>query len=1054
MKTPRFGRRALSASAFFALAMLLLASLCPSVARAQAATGTITGRVSNQGTGQYLRNASIAVVGSDLTTISGDGGTYTLNGVPAGEVRLSVSYAGLDPVDVTVSVFAGQTLTRDFDLTSKDYLDRNVIKLGEFVVSTEREGNAKAINEQRQSLDMKTVIASDAFGDVSEGNVGEFLKLMPGIVADYVEADVRTISIGGMDPKYTTVLMDGQPVSSAASSNIDTGRTFEFEQLSVSSIETVELSKTPTPDVAGSALAGVVNLRTKGAFDRKGRQFSYTTSISANSFDLTLSKTPGWDNNERYKLQPNVRVEYSDVLFEGRLGVLAGYSYSYTFSEQKAQSVSWSWDNNPLNNETEIPRISTFTFRDSPKPTLRKNYNIRLDYKFSPEMWAWVRMDYNTYQAKFFSRDININLTRGTSGSGSSQVWFNDIINSPDPDGSGPYPAGPVEAGVEFSLSSQTGGMNVMGVNSTGVQSSSGGVTTSLNQGGGATNKHGFTATPAIGFSFKRGAFSVDMQAQYSLSTNWYSDLTDGFFWSTGTSNLSGIKLRFNRNGPGDNSLFITQLAGPDWRSLSSYSNGFSASHYDRAGVDRNYSGKADFRYAITGRLPVQLKWGINIQERSRDQVYRANNNSYTHVGADHYPGTADDAPALYAEPLYRMSFETGGNIDGIANMDRFAMGQELKEHPDYWLAPTGNSLLQTQLQNTRHVREQISAAYVQPIIRVTKKLDIAPGLRFERTRGWGQGPGNLGDALTKEILTGSRTGTVDTSGVPYITTRYALRSSFIAPYDTWLRYLHTNYKFRRNLVARLSFNESISRPDYNRMISGVTINNDIAIPPTATLNNPDLKPERARNWNLNVEYYPREMDFVSVSFTRRDIKDLIRSQSFDIPIDGTFLDDPAWAGWRLSSYDNVAKAHTSSLELSYSSRLTYLPGALRGLSVMVNYTKMFFDNYENFRRPTMNASAGVNYRWRNFSASWSTTWSPAYRNQAYNSSNVASFNGERLLHDIGANYQINRSMTIMLTGRNVFNSSTGETFSNYPSMVQRWVFTGSVWQLGLKGTF
>jgi outer membrane receptor protein involved in Fe transport len=70
-------------------------------------------------------------------------------------------------------------------------------------------------------------------------------------------------------------------------------RTFEFEQLSISSISSVELSKTPTPDVAGSALAGVVNLRSKGAFDRKGRQIRWSASAGFNSHHLTLEETPG-----------------------------------------------------------------------------------------------------------------------------------------------------------------------------------------------------------------------------------------------------------------------------------------------------------------------------------------------------------------------------------------------------------------------------------------------------------------------------------------------------------------------------------------------------------------------------------------------------------------------------------------------------------------------------------------------------------------------------------------------------------------------------------------
>jgi iron complex outermembrane receptor protein len=139
---------------------------------------------------------------------------------------------------------------------------------------TEREGNAKAIMEQKQSIESKRVLATDTFGSISEGNVGEFLKFLPGVLIDYVEADARSVSLGGLDPKYTSVTLDGAPIASsgmAAASGTGANRAFEFEQMSIDGIETVDLSRTPQPENPGSALAGVVNLRSKGAFDRAGR---------------------------------------------------------------------------------------------------------------------------------------------------------------------------------------------------------------------------------------------------------------------------------------------------------------------------------------------------------------------------------------------------------------------------------------------------------------------------------------------------------------------------------------------------------------------------------------------------------------------------------------------------------------------------------------------------------------------------------------------------------------------------------------------------------------
>ena len=73
----------------------------------------------------------------------------------------------------------------------------SVVKLDQFVVSSEREGNAKAIMEQRNSMNITNSVASDVFGDVAEGNVGEFLKHMPGIELDHARAeDVAGVAVG------------------------------------------------------------------------------------------------------------------------------------------------------------------------------------------------------------------------------------------------------------------------------------------------------------------------------------------------------------------------------------------------------------------------------------------------------------------------------------------------------------------------------------------------------------------------------------------------------------------------------------------------------------------------------------------------------------------------------------------------------------------------------------------------------------------------------------------------------------------------------------------
>lgn len=251
--------------------------------------GTISGRVLNASTKQYLRNAQVQIIGTDRIAISQDGGEFTFTNVPAGEVTLSITYPGLDVLEKNVTVPQDGVVAQEFVITSAAY-GEDALLMDTFTVATEREGNAKAIVEQKQALNFKNVVAADAFGDVTEGNVAEFLKLLPGITVDYVDSDVRAVRIRGLSPKYANVTVDGHPIATSASSSIDTGRQYEFEQISLATLDIVEINKSPTADMPASGLSGSINVRSKSAFNQKGRQIKYSVSAIANEYDTEFFK--------------------------------------------------------------------------------------------------------------------------------------------------------------------------------------------------------------------------------------------------------------------------------------------------------------------------------------------------------------------------------------------------------------------------------------------------------------------------------------------------------------------------------------------------------------------------------------------------------------------------------------------------------------------------------------------------------------------------------------------------------------------------------------------
>lgn len=1088
MKLP-YATRMLSAAKLLFAVFLGCTALIAAAQAQSTGTGTIVGRVMNRNTGEYLRNATVTIPGTDITAVAERGGNFRLLNVPAGTHTVEVSYAGMQTAQQTVNVSAGQTAELEIILQSSD--PNAVVMMDTFVVPTEREGNAKMIMEQKNSIEAKQVIAADTFGSISEGNVGEFLKYLPGVLIDYVEADARSVSLGGMETKYTAVTIDGAPVASsgmAAASGVGANRGFEFEQISIHNIEAVELTRTPQPENPGSAMAGIVNLRSRGAFDRAGRRIDVYTGFSWNSMTGNpFKKHPGWDDESHYRMMPNFGVNFSDVYLNKKLGVQLGYNYSYTFAEQKALTVNYASDTDRTNNDTEVLRVNGFSWRDSPKPTIRYNGNVRVDYKLTPELWFSARAEHNRYHAKFFSRDLNINFnTRNSSGSSPNQLWFNDIVNSPDPTG-GPganTPAGPQISGVEYSWSSQTSLPNQPGWNNVSqqwVNSTGGGANVGLSQGGGATNKYGETNNFFLGAYFTRGAFTADIVGSMSRSMTWYKDRDFGFFWSINPGTLNNLGLRWNRNGPADPGVTITQLSGPDWRDPANHPRGFSATTNDRQGEDQRWQFRADMKYdtRIKG-IPTLFKFGAHITEwvNNTDRPIAGYTSAYR--GADNVAASSDEALNLWLEPQYRMYFDFGGNVDGLANLDRWAVYKDYQQNPQAWTYPSEGQRVIYKYGNARDAKEQIDAIYQQTNLKFGR-FTVAPGVRFERTRGSATGPADLGLRETdRRVLGNARPlAPVDQGGlgmtqaqlnearqtVDYLTTRYAGGRQFSKQeYNTWLRYLHTSYRFTPDLVLKASWNQAISRPDMNRLIGGLVITDDdpdnLSTPNRANAGNEDLVHELSNTANLTLEYYTSGIGQIRISGYRRDFRNLIRTTTFLVQPGGTWNGQPLPntispnEPWEINTATNVAKAHMSSLEFEVRRQLDFLPQPFNGIIVNANYTRVYFDDYELFRRPENFGNLSFFIPYKTMRLNWNINWRPGYRFEDADALNGwPRYARESLTHTMDFAWRFKPNFEWYINARNIFNQDSGE-YRLRSDVRNRWVETGAIWSTGVRANF
>jgi outer membrane receptor protein involved in Fe transport len=181
-------------------------------------------------------------------------------------------------------------------------------------------------------------------------------------------------------------------------------------------------------------------------------------------------------------------------------------------------------------------------------------------------------------------------------------------------------------------------------------------------------------------------------------------------------------------------------------------------------------------------------------------------------------------------------------------------------------------------------------------------------------------------------------------------------------------------------------------------------------------------------------------------------------STTVDLPVGENFPNDDGLdlGGYRVTSSDNIGRPHLSSLEFSYRQNLVFLPGAWKALSVFGNYTRLSFDNYENFRRPHHLGTGGLSFDRRGLSLRWNAAWAPTYRRAAVNATTgFAGGLGTRLTHDAQLSYRFSKLGSFYLNGRNVFNKKQETYYIGGPRLIMTsFNDYGTVWTAGVRGQF
>lgn len=347
-----------------AAALVFVAFAC-SAALAQS-TGSLSGRVSDVATGKSLQGVVVRVLDTPLADYTDAEGRFSLPAVPTGPQRIEFDYVGLDRMVREVTIVAGNAGSLHASLESK------ALQMEAFTVADSARGQALAINQQKTASGIVNIVSEETFGQMIAGNIGYALQRLPGLSVNSDEDGTpSSVNIRGMPSEFNSFQIDGNRVPTSGG-----GRGFSTGQLVADGISNIEVVKAPTPDRDGDAIGGIINVTSRSAFQRDGRELKLTGS--GVYYDLA----DDWGYN--------AAATYTDLLSIGR-GAKKNLGISFTASTYETPRAYHNTDTDyrylrPENNPgLALAEPIYFTTNSTVQTNIRKTestgFNAAIDFR-------------------------------------------------------------------------------------------------------------------------------------------------------------------------------------------------------------------------------------------------------------------------------------------------------------------------------------------------------------------------------------------------------------------------------------------------------------------------------------------------------------------------------------------------------------------------------------------------------------------------------------------------------------------------------------------------
>ncbi|WP_442588081.1 TonB-dependent receptor [Pedobacter sp. AW31-3R] len=241
--------------------------------------------------------------------------------------------------------------------------------------------------------------------------------------------------------------------------------------------------------------------------------------------------------------------------------------------------------------------------------------------------------------------------------------------------------------------------------------------------------------------------------------------------------------------------------------------------------------------------------------------------------------------------------------------------------------------------------------------------------------------------------------------------------------FDGFLPSVNLRYALTKRTNLRAAATRSLSRPGYFDLVPWEEVREDNG---NIKRGNPDLTQAFTNNYDLMAEHYFQSVGLLSAGFFYKDVKNKVYKEKVD-QIGGE------WDGYTIETPRNGKNATVYGLEFAWQQQFTFLPGALNGLGIYANYTRVWSEmrtpNVDEGRKvalPDARPSSGniaISYQKYGFSGRIAANFYGTYVRSVGNTPAEDSMENGRTQLDFSASQKIYKKFSVFAGLNNLTNA-------------------------------